>query len=390
MMKLFKTTLYGVILCSPIFMWLNNEQEQDFSAKDNVFISTVDHSPPSYKKPELPVEEAVKPLAKMPASPSVVEAYPRQVPRKSAKVAVKPQVNSCAKVTSKHVAHKREIYEWIDGKGRRQLSDIPPKRDYKNLKVKGLYIDDYFNLKLDSRHADLPAFTQSDIQSGVTKIYKTLVQVIKVSELRAINLNLRFYSDKDQFHRYRQDVAPETGFKATGFYTSRLNEATIFAVGSKAHMTSISLHESTHAIVAAMFGGAPVWLNEGLASFFDQMIITGEQTFKFSMDDRRMKLLRSSSIPALGSHFSQTPKQWYAYTNDDLNYAVDWSLVFFMMINPSRRDFLRAMLEHLAVNDCHRFSTTSYINQHYPGGLKQLESTWLHWLKNAPAGTVTF
>ncbi len=302
----------------------------------------------------------------------------------------KYQVNSCSKVVSRKVDHKFKVYEWTDHKGRRQLSDLPPRGTYTNLKVKGLHVDNYFNLKLDSSYADLPAFTQSHIQSGVTKIYKTLIQVIKVSELGAIDLNLKFFSNKDQFHIYRQKVAPGTGFKTTGFYTSRLNEATIFAVGSKDHMTSITLHESTHAIVAAMFGGAPVWLNEGLASFFDQMIITGEQTFKFSTDDRKFELLRTSSLPSLQSHFLQSPKQWYAYTNDDLNYAIDWSLVFFMMINSSRRDFLRGMLEHLAMNDCYEFSTDTYINQYYPGGLSQLESSWLSWLKSAPSGTVTF
>ena len=364
----FRTLLYTSVLCVVVWFLANSEQKQQIKYKYDGLITLIGRSS------SMPV------IANGQSSNSDGQSIQNSM----------EQINSCAKVESNTLAHKVVVYEWLDLDGNKQLSDTPPKQGYTNLHLKGLDVDNYFNLKLDSRAADLPAFTQSHIQSGVTKIYKTLIHVVKISELKAINLNLKFFSDKAQFHSYRQKIAPDTGFKTTGFYTSRLNEASVLAVGNKNHITSITLHESTHAIVAAMFGGAPVWLNEGLASFFDQMVITGEQTYKFSTDDRKFRLLRNSHLPTLRSHFSQSPQQWYADANNDLNYAVDWSLVFYMMINSQRRDFLRKMLEHLAVNDCHSFSTISYINQNYPGGVSSLEANWRVWLKNARSGTISF
>lgn len=365
MINFLRIIIYVVIFCGVLWFLSNSEQKQELKGK---------------------IDDLVSNYFQFISKDSPIVINEEVIPQKPSEI----QINSCAKAKSSEVNHQVVIYEWIDSNGIKKLSDEPPKNGYTGLKVKGIYVDNYFNLKLDSSHARLPAFTQSHVQSGVTKIYKTLVEVINVSELRTVNLNLKFFSDREQFHSYRQKVAPDTGFKTTGFYNSRSNQAAILAVGSKDHITSITLHESTHAIVAAMFGGAPVWLNEGLASFFDRMVITGEQTYKFSTDDQKFQLLRRSRLPSLSHHFSQTPREWYAYNNDDLNYAIDWSLVFFMMINSNRRDFLRGMLEHLAVNDCYGFSTVSYINKHYPRGVSGLELDWINWVKKASSGVITF
>lgn len=297
---------------------------------------------------------------------------------------------TCTRVNSKTIDHTLKVYQWDDMQGHLQISDKPPSRDYTNLRVKNLYVDNYFNLNVDSRYADLPAFTQNHVRSGVTKIYKTLANVLKVAELRSIHLKLKFFSDKNQFHTYRKQVAPDTSNKATGFYTSRLNEASIWVVGDKSHITRITLHESSHAITAAMFGGAPTWLNEGLAGFFEKMVITGEQTVTFATNDKHLQLLHTSHLPSLKAHFSQTRNQWYGNKNIDLNYAIDWSLLFYLMKTSDGRNLLRYMLDNIAINYCNSFATETFIEQHYPGGVMALESNWQRWLKSADSEMIRF
>lgn len=200
--------------------------------------------------------------------PTSIEQNKKQPPLSPLSTEHRPVI--CGKVKSQKIDHRYNVYQWQDANGRTQISDTAPTLGYTNLRVQELYIDNFFDLTLDSSQADLPPFTQNHIQAGVTKTYKTLSDVLKVAQLRKIDLNLKFISDKDQFHAYRRKVAPDSSNQATGFYTSRLNQATIWAVGSKNHLTRISLHESSHAIAAAMFGDTPVWLNEGMAEFFDQ------------------------------------------------------------------------------------------------------------------------
>lgn len=300
------------------------------------------------------------------------------------------RLSACGRVKSEDIDHSYRVFEWRDVSGQMLISDMPPSTGYSSLRVKELYVENFFDLSIDASQANLPAFTQDHIQAGVSKTYRTFRDVIHVAELRKIQLKLKFIGDKNAFHAYRLQVAPETSNKATGFYTSRFNQSTIWAVGDKHHLTRITLHEATHAMVAAMFGDMPVWMNEGLAGFFEKMVITGEQTYRFATNDEHLVLLRSSRLPSLKAHFSQSRDEWYSNEKIDLNYAIDWSLMFFLMSRNDGLQLLRYMLDNLAINYCQKFDANSFINQHYVGGMNRLESEWRQWLKTTTSGTVTF
>jgi len=316
------------------------------------------------------------PLISPPASPSPVIRNNHQVK------------TTCGRVNSSAINHQLKIYHWQDLNGQSHMSDKPPASNYSKLKIKNLYVKNFFNLSIDSTQAKLPAFTNDHIQAGVSKIYATLTNVLKIAELRKIQLKLKFISDKNTFQRYRQEVAPNLSAKTTGFYGSKNNESVIWATGNKQHISRVSLHESTHAIVAAMFGGAPVWLNEGLAEFFEIMLITANTTHTFASNNAHLKLLRTSHLPSLTQHFSQSRKQWYHESNSPLNYAIDWSIVFYLMSSSDGRDFLRYMLDKLAVDYCQGFNTISFFNQHYKGGLITFEQQWRNWLTHTKPGVL--
>lgn len=301
-----------------------------------------------------------------------------------------PHAVGCGKVASSKINSRRSFYQWRDEEDRVQFGDKPPIQGYTDLQLKSLRIDSFFNLKVDSSNARLPAFTQDRVTTGVNKIYKTFSKVIQVAELRKIDLNVSFYSDTNKFHAYRKKVAPTTSSKATGFYTPRLNQSVILARGSRDYIVGIGLHEATHAMVAAMFGGAPVWLNEGLAELFETMQMDGSQRYVFKANSRHLRLLKRSSLPTLASHFNQTPREWYSDKNRKLNYATDWSLVYFLMSSQKGIDFLRYMLDNLAVNYCRGFSTVAFVEQSYPGGIAGLEQGWRKWLKQASPGSLSF
>lgn len=302
----------------------------------------------------------------------------------------KPHLNVCGKVRSEAIDHSMVVYQWLDENGGINVSDRPPTANsgYSQLSFKHIHVDNYFNLKIDNRYATMPAYTQDAISTGVTQIYKILSSVVKVAELRKIDLNIRFYSDPARFHAYRRTVAPETSSKAIGFYTSRLNQSTVLVQGDKVHVVSTAIHEASHAIVAAMFGGTPTWLNEGMAEFFEMYKSGGGQQRVFEMNSGHLRLLKQSQLPPLLSHFSQPAHQWYSHSNMDLNYAVGWSLVYFLMSSMEGRKFLRYMLDNLAVNYCKNFSTIAYFNGNYPGGLSGFERSWKKWLRRVRSGVL--
>lgn len=299
----------------------------------------------------------------------------------------KPANNSCARVAGVSLDNQRIVYEWLDSNGQKQISDRHPKRDYTQLRIQKMLINKPFLLSVDSAQAQLPAYTKDHVSAGIKKIYKTLIDAIKVRQVRSAHIKMRFISNQHQFHAYRIKVAPDTGNKTTGFYSSRINESVIWATGDRRHITRIAMHEAAHAMIAVMFGGAPTWLNEGLASFFEKTIITGNDVYSYELINEHLDRLRGSKLPSLNSHFMQTHQQWHDTFKSDLNYAIDWSLVFYMMSSADGRNLLKLMLDNVAEINCQDFDTVRFINQHYEGGLGRFETGWHRWINSARKNT---
>lgn len=296
----------------------------------------------------------------------------------------------CARIRSTHINNQHTIFEWRDLNGQKQISDKRPRRDYTNLQIKNLQTNNLFKLSIDTRQARLPAFTKDHVSAGIKKIYNVLTDVIDVAQVKPAHLKMKFISDNRVFHAYRVSVAPDTGNNTTGFYSSRINESTIWATGDKKHITRIALHEATHGLVAVMFGGAPTWLNEGLASFFEKAVINGNGVYAYDVINEHLKRLKTNRLPSLAAHFRQTHQQWHDPAKSDLNYAVDWSLVFFMMAAREERQLLKYMLDNLADVSCQNFDAVGFINQHYKGGLRRFEKRWHSWVASArPNSTMT-
>jgi len=183
-------------------------------------------------------------------------------------------------------------------------------------------------------------------------------------------------------------VAPDTNYQTTGFYTDRLHQSTIWAVGDRQHITRIAMHEATHAIVAAMFGGAPTGLNEGLTSFFEKQVITGNNVYSYELINEHLKTLHALPLPSLKHHFSQTHQQWHDARKSNLNYAVDWSLVYYLMHTNKGRTLISRLLDNVATSSCHGLNAERFINKNYKGGLVALENSWKVWLQKARPNTM--
>ncbi|MDF1688386.1 MAG: DUF1570 domain-containing protein [Cycloclasticus sp.] len=297
--------------------------------------------------------------------------------------------NRCDRAKSNGYKTKyNRIYQWTDKNGQAQVSDRRPTGQYTNLHIKNHKVNSFFRLTIDDSQAQLPAYTKDHVEAGVKKIYKTLKNVLKVSDIRSTELKLKFISNKNSFHAYRQHVAPDTNYQTTGFYTDRLHQSTIWAVGDRHHITRIAMHEATHAIVAAMFGGAPTWLNEGLASFFEKQVITGNDVYSYELINEHLKILHTSTLPSLKHHFSQTHQQWHDARKSNLNYAVDWSLVYYLMHTNKGRNLISSLLDNVATSSCHGLNAESFINKNYKGGLLALENSWKIWLQKARPNTM--
>ena len=273
-----------------------------------------------------------------------------------------------------------KLYAWKDSQGQRHFADtFPDTKDYYGLTVRNMSSADFFVLNLDSRYSNLPAFASDKMKRDVNHIYKILTKGLGVSQLNPIQLNLKLFDDNVAFNRYKKQVAPTLG-SAGGFYISHLNEASVYTGRNNHRMYAVSRHEATHVIVNGAFGSMPVWLNEGLAEYFEQLRFQRTMLRIIDLNPGHLRRLSRFNRISLSSYFNLTAKQWYSESNKHFNYALGWSIVYFLMSSRHDKQFLRYLLDHLGHHYCKPFSDIDYINKHYPGGFKQFEKNWKQWL----------
>lgn len=306
----------------------------------------------------------------------VVFTKPQQLPV----IKYEHRISICDKPETEKITNKRVVYEWKNNKGKTQFGDRPPSSNYKDLKIRNLKTSNFFTLNTDTRFGQLPAYTKDRVRFGVTQTYKTLANVIDVAQLQKVTLNMTFYGDYDRFQDYRKQVAPRTSNNIGGFYSPRDNSITVLMHGDANNVINVAIHEATHAIVAGLYAGMPVWMNEGMAEFFEAMEYNTHQKKIFSLSRHHLQVLKNNNLPSLTEHFSQPPNIWYHPDNSNLNYAIDWSLIYFLMSSEEGRSFLRYLLNYFALNHCKPFDSIEYINANYPGGVTLLDRQWRNWL----------
>lgn len=300
--------------------------------------------------------------------------------------------DACKPVPSRERVLREQVYRWQDGDGVTHFSDQKPASPAVT-KLSRIAVEklDYFNAKFNRNQSTMSADTFLRIQSGVTLIYRILTDVIGVEQSRHIALNMRFIDSKEAFHQHRLLVAPDTSPNATGFYSTATNESVIYSGMGDRITEKIALHEATHAIVAAMFGTTtPTWLNEGLASYLEELEIKGDQARRVGHDRRRLEIVRQASVPDLASLLYTSHTQWYSAASLENNYAFSWSVVRFMMSDKRSIGILGGMLNELAKGQCLEIDARAHINRRYPGGFIAFEADWQRWLHHGMEGVQSF
>src|SRR5271168_1097503 len=101
----------------------------------------------------------------------------------------------------------------------------------------------------------------------------------------------------------------------------------------------ILYHEYTHALLHLNFSGLPPWLDEGLAEFYGNTIISGKDIHTGKIDKSHLYLLRDSKlIPVEVLLQVDHSSPYYNEQNRaSVFYAESWALVHFLLMDPEAR-----------------------------------------------------
>ena len=246
----------------------------------------------------------------------------------------------------------------------------------------------YFNLNLRFSDNKNRPFYRDRISADSRKLFLLLSEQLQVKNLRQINLNVSLFSSLSDFERYKEKVAP--GLKTnSGFYTSLNNEASIVMRRDRRETLAVVRHEAVHVIMAGLYGPTPTWFNEGLAEYFENLEIhTMAAHIPANMDS--FKLLRQLSsnhtLPKINDYLGLTEKQWREGDQATM-YALGWGMIYFLMADEKNRNFLSSLMKSLFDHACQPFSSQTFFESNYPGGITVFQSTFDTWLLQGKAVT---
>ena len=292
-----------------------------------------------------------------------------------------PQQYRCEPIATRDIrdTNATKMYRWQDEKGRWHFGD-----DNRNLNQQAEEVGDryqskyqYFKLSLLGDDKQLPAFSRDKISAETKQIFTVLSDALEVDYLRQVDLNLRLVASQNDFQMLRDQVAPNLKTN-TGFYSTANNEAVIWQAPDTEFMHGVIRHESSHVIMAGLYGSPPVWVNEGMAEYFELLSVKSN-TKIIEPNKAWLAYLRQSGTMPLQDYLQLQANEWYAGDQRQM-YATAWSLVYFFMAQPERKQFFATMLATMAKNKCQLFASADYMQAHYAQGIVGLQRDWQQWL----------
>ncbi|MEI6084838.1 MAG: DUF1570 domain-containing protein [Verrucomicrobiota bacterium] len=150
------------------------------------------------------------------------------------------------------------------------------------------------------------------------------------------------FNNVADFRAYSRDSVGMTHPGLAGYCHLKTDEAdnTFFELVTfeSAGLWPVLAHEGFHQFIGYELGQeVPVWLNEGLAQFFESNTVKNGRLIPGGIDANRLAaaqaVIRAGRVPALGDLLAMDRQSFYA--NPAVTYPVSWALVHYLMMRDS-------------------------------------------------------
>jgi hypothetical protein len=289
-------------------------------------------------------------------------------------------------MTACHVPKTREtseveaqgkVFKSVDADGKVHFTDKPKGKISEDLTSRYKMEKQYFRMSIAATGGNLPPFLHDRLSADLKQLYFILTRWLPDQYIKQVDLNVKVFNDQTAFDVYREEHVPglET---ASGFYKPSMDEAVVMVQRDASMTQSIARHEATHVINAGLYGRTPVWFNEGLAEYFERLNIEG-QSKRVNPSPHHLELLQKAlaegELMSVSDYLSIKDRAWRDH-EQNMMYAMAWSVVHFMMQDALGRETMKLLMKHMAENFCQPVNAVTFIEQNYVGGMKSFSKRW--------------
>jgi hypothetical protein len=284
---------------------------------------------------------------------------------------------------------KMAIHRWTDENGIIHFSDQAPTgsaHEHRRIEVGGL---PPIVVHASGYDVNLPDDVARDAVASAQAIERILRDALGVEGDPGLVLNIEYIASSDAYAKRSGNpiVANSAGNYSTLARTIRVR------LQDDARSNLVILrHEITHALVHERIGRLPTAINEGLASYFEHVRVSGMGA-QISISESR-RSLATARIDGDGKNelvelLAREGSAFYG-AGQEQRYLRAFSLVAMLMQTPAGRSALAAVLAAQRKQPCSPIMAESFLDAGYPGGLDAMATAWAAWLRDPPASVQAF
>jgi hypothetical protein len=278
-----------------------------------------------------------------------------------------PQATHPARVS--HAPHAHGLPYAARALDARRPADLDPHRHVTHVSV-------------TSRGSRFASKLETVIEADVIAMRRLLQALLDVP-LRPAHVDLTLYGSREAL---QADHSPDA-FSATlaGFYLHGTNHVGVADQDDFDATRRVARHEATHALLAAVYGPTPVWLNEGLADAMETLRAVDRTPSLGVRGDHALRLreaLGNGYVIDLRTLLAFDAPAWNARSALD-TYAPAWALVHELLTHEAGRALVRVVLGTQLAYPCAVLDSIALVEDVYPGGVAALERRWQARMRHA-------
>lgn len=241
---------------------------------------------------------------------------------------------------------------------------------------------------------ELTSPVERAIVFGVTRIFDTYKEGFGFDYPDNYKIKITIFADKDNFIAYQKKQGKKS-LASLAYYSVRFREAVVYwktyskKTDDAKKMVGSVYHEASHMLLMTKVPRAPLWINEGLAEYFEGLNVFGEnrRVYLNKYSQRWLKRWAKKGLPiGLEEYLSLSHSEWYKFDEQikgcHAGYIIGYSLVYFMMSRSNTETVLKELLWEFRKQG-KKANSVNVVNMHYPGGCERFEQIWHKWIPRA-------
>jgi len=284
-------------------------------------------------------------------------------------------------------AASAEIYKWVDEEGNTHFGDRPTQgQPVKKIHVKErklLPID----LSITPYNYKMPYATKEKTERAIRTMRRIFLNAMGMKLSTLDQFTIKVFGERNEFNTYQRQYYSGAIENASGVYSSKLKEAIVWKNSSVKRMLKVLTHEMSHALFDIEFEHRPLWLNEGIAEYVEELDVFSQTVYvrpnKYWKNQLRQRY-RNGALPPLKEFLSWDWRGWrkFDHQTQGMGYAMGWSICFMLMDTRNDATYMKSL-----ISDLHKhkalFNSVQSINGFYPGGIDAFQADWNKWVNRA-------